>query len=141
VRPDQANVYSCTGSIGPSSFAPIAAAADRLKVKSAVIGGEAEVCGSNGMSDFQQLRRELGKPNSARLHYTRSICSIWMVTTFRASLSLTKGAAEAWYWKDAPKALIFVEHIAPQGDETFGKSCKMGLEGLVTKTAVTLATS
>src|SRR4051812_39573045 len=64
LRPDETKVYSRTGLDWTEEFGSIGAAAGRLKAKSAVIDGEAVVCGSNGLPDFQQLRRELGKRNS-----------------------------------------------------------------------------
>lgn len=62
-------VYSRTGLDWTGQFSSIAAAARKLKAKSAIIDGEAVVYGSGGLPDFQQLRRELGPKRSERVRY------------------------------------------------------------------------
>src|SRR4051794_10283742 len=46
-------VYSRSGHDWTEEFAPIAAAASRLKVREAIIDGEATVVGNTGLPDFQ----------------------------------------------------------------------------------------
>src|ERR1044072_5488061 len=62
-------VYSRTGLDWTEQFSSIASAARELKADSAVIDGEAVVYGAEGVPDFQQLRRELGKRKSPRVRY------------------------------------------------------------------------
>src|SRR6476469_9369192 len=53
-------VYSRSGYNWTQQFGAIAKAAANLKVREAIIDGEATVLGATGLPDFQALRRELG---------------------------------------------------------------------------------
>jgi bifunctional non-homologous end joining protein LigD len=67
VRNRGATVYSRSGYDWTEQFAPIAKAASKLKVREAIIDGEATVLGDTGLSDFQALRRELRNRESTKL--------------------------------------------------------------------------
>ena len=69
IRPGKIIVYSRKGFDWTDRFAAIALAAKDLRVREAVIDGEAVVLGSKGIADFQALRRELGRENSEKLTY------------------------------------------------------------------------
>ena len=135
LRPDETKVYSRTGLDWTDEFAPIAAAAGRLKAKSAVIDGEAVVYGSNGLPDFQQLRRELGKRDSVRLHFL-AFDLLYLdgydlrATPFTERKELLKDVLSR-----AGDPFVFVEHIEADGAQIFANACRMGLEGLIAKRA------
>jgi len=67
IRHQRVTIYSRSGYDWTEQFAPIAKAASRLKVREAIIDGEAAVLGNTGLPDFQALRRELGNRESSRL--------------------------------------------------------------------------
>src|SRR4051794_8588368 len=69
VRPEGIKVYSRGGLDWTAQFSSIAAAAPELEADSAVLDGEAIVYGKTGVSDFQQLRRELRVRKSSRVRY------------------------------------------------------------------------
>src|SRR4051794_8604037 len=69
LRSDGPKVYSRTGLDWTKQFSTIAAAAPELNADTAVIDGEAVVYGKTGLTDFQQLRRELGPRKSPRVRY------------------------------------------------------------------------
>src|SRR5437868_10113372 len=69
IRDGKVTIYSRSGYDWIEQFAPIANAAAKLKVRQAIIDGEATVLGNTGLPDFQALRRELGNPESSRLLY------------------------------------------------------------------------
>src|SRR5437868_8232920 len=69
IRDGEVTVYSRSGYDWTEQFAPIVKAAKKLKLRDAIIDGEATVLGSTGLPDFQALRRELGNPESSRLIY------------------------------------------------------------------------
>ena len=62
IRDRRVTVYSRSGYDWTDEFAPIAKAASQLKVREAIIDGEAAVLGNTGLPDFQALRRELRNP-------------------------------------------------------------------------------
>ncbi|WP_439409632.1 DNA ligase D [Bradyrhizobium sp. DASA03076] len=133
LRPDETKVYSRTGLDWTAEFGPIAAAASRLKAKSAVIDGEAVVYGSNGLPDFQQLRRELGRRNSGHLRYHAFDLLYLNGYDLRAASFERRKALLEQVLTDAPDTFVFVEHLQADGDEIFRNACRMGLEGLVAK--------
>jgi bifunctional non-homologous end joining protein LigD len=133
LRPDETKVYSRTGLDWTEEFGPIAAAAGRLKAQSAVIDGEAVVYGSNGLPDFQQLRRELGKRTSDRLRYHAfDLLYLDGYDMRSASLERRKALLQRLL-TNAPSTFVFVEHLEANGNEIFRNACRMGLEGLVAK--------
>ena len=133
LRPDETKVYSRTGLDWTEEFGPIAAAAGLLKAKSAVIDGEAVAHGSNGLPDFQQLRRELGKRNSDRLRYHAFDLLYLDGYDLRAAPLEQRKALLKRVLTDAPGTFAFVEHIEADGDDIFRNACRMGLEGLIAK--------
>ena len=133
LSPGHPRVYSRTGLDWTDQFAPIAAAAPQLKAKSAVVDGEAVVYGSNGLPDFQQLRRELGKRTSTRLYYHAFDLLYLDGYDLRNVPFLKRKALLKQVLSDAPNTFIFVEHLEADGEEIFRNACAMGLEGLVAK--------
>ncbi|MGY3610994.1 MULTISPECIES: DNA ligase D [unclassified Bradyrhizobium] len=126
-------VYSRTGYNWTEQFSSIAAAARKLKAKTAVIDGEAVVYGSQGLPDFQQLRRELGPQKSNRIRFHAfDLLYLDGYDLRNATYSDRKRLLQELL-SDAPETFIFVEHIDADGEEIFRKGCKMGLEGLVAK--------
>src|SRR3954468_5782514 len=67
IRNGRVTIYSRSGYNWTEQFAPLAKAASKLKVREAIIDGEATVLGDTGLPDFQALRRELGNRDSSRL--------------------------------------------------------------------------
>src|SRR5436190_20380439 len=68
IRDGKVTVYSRSGYNWTQQFGAIAKAGAKLKVRDAIIDGEATVLGDTGLPDFQALRRELGNQASSRLH-------------------------------------------------------------------------
>src|SRR5438045_2634183 len=60
IRNERVSIYSRNGYDWSAQFSSIVKAASKLKVRDAIIDGEATVLGNNGLPDFQALRRELG---------------------------------------------------------------------------------
>lgn len=126
-------VYSRTGLDWTEQFSSIAAAARKLKAKSAIIDGEAVVYGSGGLPDFQQLRRELGPKRSDRVRYHAfdllyldgyDLRDVAYEDCKRLLQDLLKGA---------PETFIYVEALKADGIVIFEKGCKLGLEGFIAK--------
>jgi bifunctional non-homologous end joining protein LigD len=69
IRAGDITVYSRKGFNWTDQFAAIAQAAKKLRVREAIIDGEAVVLGSKGIADFQSPRRELRKEHSDKLTY------------------------------------------------------------------------
>jgi bifunctional non-homologous end joining protein LigD len=130
---EEATVYSRAGYDWTEQFSTIAAAARKLKAKSAVIDGEAVVYGAHGVPDFQQLRRELGPQTSERVRYHAFDLLYLEGHDLRNVSYLKRKQLLQQLLNNPPEPFIFVDYIEADGTEVFRNACKMGLEGLVAK--------
>ncbi|MEH2512162.1 bifunctional non-homologous end joining protein LigD [Nitrobacteraceae bacterium AZCC 1564] len=134
-RPGETKVYSRTGLDWTKEFASIAAVAKSLKSRSAVIDGEAVVYGSNGLPDFQKLRRELGKRKLGKLYFHAFDLLYLDGYDLKAVAYTQRKQMLKRLLAKASDTFVFVDYVEADGDEIFGKACEMGLEGLVAKRA------
>src|SRR4051812_40845310 len=130
-----AKVYSRTGLDWTEQFSSIAAAAPKLNADAVVIDGEAVVYGANGVPDFQQLRRELGRRRSARLRYLAFDLLYLDGYDLRGVEYVERKRLLQQVLKHAPETFVYIEAIEADGDEVFRAACNLGLEGIVAKRA------
>src|SRR3954452_10206435 len=135
VRPGGITVYSRTGFDWTDQFSSIAAAAPELKADSVVIDGEAVVYGKTGVSDFQQLRRELGPRKSKRVRYHAFDLLYLDGYDLRGVAYLQRKQLLERLLQGAPETFVYVEHIQADGNAVFEQACKLGVEGVVGKRA------
>jgi bifunctional non-homologous end joining protein LigD len=133
VRVDDIVAYSRSGYDWTEQFGSIVAAASFLEGHTAIIDGEATVIGSNGVPDFQALRRELGKPRSSRLIYHAFDLLYLDGVDLRHAPLLERKQALKKLLDGAPKALTYVDYLETDGQRVFEHACKLGLEGVVAK--------
>jgi bifunctional non-homologous end joining protein LigD len=133
IRPGKIIVYSRKGFDWTDRFAAIALAAKDLRVREAVIDGEAVVLGSKGIADFQALRRELGKEDSEKLTYY-AFDLLWLNGKDLRSLPLVerKQRLRKLIDGESPR-LVYVEDLSGNGQEIYKEGCRLGLEGIVAK--------
>jgi len=133
IRPGKIIVYSRKGFDWTDRFAAIALAAKDLRVREAVIDGEAVVLGSKGIADFQALRRELGKEDSERLTYY-AFDLLWLNGKDLRSLPLVERKERLRKLIDGKSPrLVYVEGLSGNGQEIYKEGCRLGLEGIVAK--------
>jgi bifunctional non-homologous end joining protein LigD len=128
-------IYSRTGLDWTEQFSSIASAARELKADSVIIDGEAVVYGANGVPDFQQLRRELGKRKTPRVRYHAFDLLYLDGYDLRAATYLERKRLLQRLLHGAPETLMFVEGLEADGDQVFAAACKLGIEGIVAKRA------
>src|SRR3954454_14275896 len=126
-------VYSRTGLDWTAQFSSIASAARALNARSVIIDGEAVVYGANGVPDFQQLRRELGKQKSPRVRYHAFDLLYLDGYDLRAATYVERKRLLQGLLDGAPETLMFVEGLEADGAEVFQAACKLGIEGIVAK--------
>ena len=126
-------VYSRKGINWTKEFRRIASAAEKLKVRDAIIDGEAVVYGVTGLPDFQALRRELGARNSGALRYHAFDLLYLDGRDVRQLPYVQRKAQLQQLLKGVPETLIYVEYLEADGARVFEHACKMGLEGIVAK--------
>jgi bifunctional non-homologous end joining protein LigD len=133
IRDKRVTVYSRSGYDWTDEFAPIVKAASQLKVREAIIDGEATVLGNTGLPDFQALRRELRNPESKRLIYHAFDLLYLDGRDLRRAPLLQRKKALKSVLEDGPAALVYVDYLDADGTRVFEHACRMGLEGIVAK--------
>jgi bifunctional non-homologous end joining protein LigD len=133
IRSGQVTIYSRSGYDWTDEFASIAKAASRLKVRDAIIDGEATVCGNTGLPDFQALRRELRNRESTRLLYHAFDLVYLNGRDLRRAPLLKRKQALKSILQESPPALVYVDFLEADGTRVFEQACRMGLEGIVAK--------
>jgi hypothetical protein len=108
-------------------FAPLAKAASKLKVRDAIIDGEATVLGNTGLPDFQALRRELGNRNSSRLLFHAFDLLYLNGRDLRRVPLLQRKHALKSVLRHAPSALVYVDFLGADGRSVFEHACRKGL--------------
>jgi bifunctional non-homologous end joining protein LigD len=133
IRAKRVTVYSRSGYDWTDEFAPIAKAAARLKVREAIIDGEATVLGNTGLPDFQALRRELRNRQSKRLTFHAFDLLYLNGRDLRRAPLLERKEALKSVLDDGPPTLVYVDFLEGDGTRVFEQACRMGLEGIVAK--------
>src|SRR2546421_6750314 len=133
IRDGEVTVYSRSGYDWTEQFAPIVKAAAKLKVRDAIIDGEATVLGATGLPDFQALRRELGNPQSNRVLYHAFDLLYLDGSDLRPAPLLARKKALKSILQKVPSTLVYVDFLKTDGSRIFEHACRMGLEGIVAK--------
>lgn len=116
-------------------FPRLAAAAERLPVKNAVLDGEAVALLPNGVSSFQALQNAFRDAATAPIVYYafdllylngRDLRALPLEERKKRLADLIQGAEPAG-------PLRYSDHIVGQGRELFREACRRGLEGIVSK--------
>src|SRR3954453_2924775 len=115
IRDGQVTIYSRGGYDWTEQFEPIAKAAAKLKVREAIIDGEATVLGTTGLPDFQALRRELGNPDSGRLRYYAFDLLYLDGIDLRSTSLLHRKKALKSLLHNAPTTLVYVDFFEADG--------------------------
>jgi bifunctional non-homologous end joining protein LigD len=121
-----------------AKFPSVTAAIGRLKAEDAVLDMEAVVLDEHSKSSFQALQAALGEGGDRDriIAYTFDLLHLDGEDLTGLNLTERKGKLEKLVRKSKPgRALQFSEHITGNGREMLAKSCKLGLEGIVSKLA------
>jgi bifunctional non-homologous end joining protein LigD len=127
------SIYTRRGHNWADRFPSIARALSGLKVRSAVIDGEAIQIGEDGVSDFFSLHAAL-----ARKHAPRALLVAFDLLHLDGEdmrgreLEDRRAVLEAVVRKRAPW-IQFSESIEGNGSEVWRRACGMGLEGIISK--------
>jgi bifunctional non-homologous end joining protein LigD len=134
---DSGNVMLRTrnGNDWTAKFRTLTAALESLKVTGAVLDMEAVVLTAEGKSSFQALQAALGEGGNTGAIRAFVFDLLHLNGQDQTQLPLTqrKQALQKLLGKAKDGVLRFSEDIEGQGDEMFAESCRMGLEGIVSK--------
>jgi bifunctional non-homologous end joining protein LigD len=108
----------------------IASAAARLKADSFTIDGEAVVIGPDGLSQFDQLRRNAGSRTA--MLYAFDLIEL-DGKDLRALSLLARKTLLAGLLRGSTAGILLNEQIAADGAIVFAQACRLGAEGIVSK--------
>jgi bifunctional non-homologous end joining protein LigD len=128
----KARAYTRSGLDWSDKFAPIVAAAEKLKVSSALLDGEAVVLDAAGKTNFQALQASLKGGKADLVYFAFDLLELdgedlkaLPLTTRKDKLAKLIGKAKG--------TLRYSEHIIGQGEKLLNSFCELGLEGVVSK--------
>jgi bifunctional non-homologous end joining protein LigD len=135
IRDGDVIIYTRSGQDWTDRFPTLAAGFAKLNVKDAIIDGEAVVLDEKGRSDFQKLQNALkAKEQRSLFCYSFDILHLDGESLQDKPLIERKKILEKVMAKSS-KVLRYSDHIEGQGHELFKQSCKLELEGIVSKKA------
>ncbi|CDX12091.1 DNA ligase D [Mesorhizobium plurifarium] len=130
----EARAYTRSGLDWSGRFPSILAEARKLKVRSALIDGEAVVMDAEGRSSFQALQNALkGAPASIDF-YAFDLLQLDGEDLTRLPLLQRKQKLEKILPAKHP-VLRYSDHIQGRGEELLNRFCDAGLEGVISKLA------
>jgi bifunctional non-homologous end joining protein LigD len=126
----QVRCFTRSGYDWADRFPAIVEAASRLKVQSFLIDGEAVVCRSDGLSDFNALRSERGGHEATLVAF--DLIELQGDDLRNEKLAKRKQILAKMLSRSA-NAIAYSEHLGHDGAVVFDHACRMGLEGIVSK--------
>jgi bifunctional non-homologous end joining protein LigD len=123
-------LYSRPGNNLTYRFALIVEALAQLRARSCILDGEAVACGDDGVPSFDHIRYR--RHDASVFLYAFDLIELNGDDLRREPLVVRKATLASVVAKASP-ALRLNEHIEADGPTVFVHSCKMGLEGVVSK--------
>ena len=131
---EEARAYTRSGLDWSGRFPSVLSEARKLKVRSALIDGEAVVIDAEGRSSFQALQNALkGDPASIDF-YAFDLLQLDGEDLTRLPLLERKEKLEEILPAKSP-ILRYSDHIQGRGEELLNRFCDAGLEGVISKLA------
>ena len=134
IRNGRVTIYSRSGYDWTSQVAPIANGVSELKVREAIIDGEATVLGNTGLP----ISRPCATNSAIVKSRTRLVLHAFDLLylngrDLRRVPLLERKQALKRLLESAPPNLVYVDFLEADGTHVFDQACHMGLEGIVAK--------
>jgi ATP-dependent DNA ligase len=123
-------LYSRPGNDLTYRFPLIVESIARLRPRSCIIAGEAVVCDSNGVPNFDHIRYR--RHDSAAFLYAFDLIEL-NGDDLRGDPLEARKATLANVLARTERGIWFNDHIEDDGPTVFRHACKLGLEGIVSK--------
>ena len=123
-------LYSRPGNDLTDRFPLIVEALVELRPRSCIIDGEAVACGEDGIASFDRIRYR--HHDAGVFLYAFDLIELNGDDLRRDPLEVRKATLASVLAKAGP-GIRFNEHIEGDGPTVFDHSCKLGLEGIVSK--------
>ena len=129
-----AKLYTRSGLDWTEKFRGVAEAVAQLPARAALIDGEVVVPDENGRTDFGRLQRALDGGGETLRYYAFDLLELDGEDLAGLPLIERKRRLAALL-NDAPDVILYSDHIIGDGREILEQTCRMGLEGIVSKRA------
>ncbi len=129
-----AKLYTRSGLDWTEKFRGVAEAVAQLPARGALIDGEVVVLDENGRTDFGRLQRALDGGGETLRYYAFDLLELDGEDLSGLPLIERKRRLAALL-SDAPDVVLYSDHIIGDGREILEQTCRMGLEGIVSKRA------
>jgi bifunctional non-homologous end joining protein LigD len=130
----RATLWSRRGKDWTAQFPGVAAAAEELPVRSALLDGEVAVVLPDGRTSFQALQNALGSARQALTYFVFDLLLLDGQDLSGRPLLERKAALENVVARR--RGIIqYAPHVAGSGAVVFREACRLGLEGIVSKRA------
>jgi bifunctional non-homologous end joining protein LigD len=130
----KARAYTRSGLDWSDKFAPLIVAAEKLKVQSALIDGEAVVLDAAGKSSFQALQTSLKGGKADLVYFAFDLLEL-NGEDLKAEPLIARKKKLAKLIGTGKGLIRYSEHISGQGEKLLQSFCEAGLEGVVSKRA------
>ena len=129
----RARLLTRSGQDWTARFPGVAAAAERLRAKGALLDGEVVILDAHGISHFQSLQEALSQGRTQDLVYFVFDLLHLDGRDLRSLPLSARKALLARLLHGSGKTIRYSEHVEGQGDSFYDKACSMGLEGIISK--------
>ncbi|HBP89630.1 MAG: DNA ligase D [Nitrospira sp.] len=140
VKPGHIRLRTRNGKDWTNKFSVIAGALAELPVRQAILDGEILVLRPDGTSDFQALQNVLkGEASDPLVYYAFDLPYCEGYSLCRTPLLKRKELLReliASLPADAATHIRYSDHIQGQGQDSFNQACRLALEGLISKQAM-----
>ncbi|HVV99077.1 MAG TPA: DNA ligase D [Planctomycetaceae bacterium] len=130
-----AQLFTRSGQDWTAKFAEIAAEIEKLPARQAWLDGEVVALEANGTSSFQALQRALSEKHTGDLvYYAFDLLYLDGYDLRKAPLVERKALLRELLASGADAGRVrYTDHLVGSGPEFYRQSCRMGLEGIVSK--------
>ncbi len=129
-----AKLYTRSGLDWTEKFHGVAEAVAQLPARSALLDGEVVVPDENGRTDFGRLQRALDGGGETLRYYAFDLLELDGEDIAGLPLIERKQGLAALL-SDVPDVILYSDHIIGDGREILEQTCRMRLEGIVSKRA------
>ncbi len=130
----RATLWSRRGKDWTAQFPEIAAAAEKLPVRSALLDGEVAAVLPDGRTSFQALQNAFAGGRRHLVYFVFDLLHLDGEDLAARSL-LERKAALAKLLGEGAGAIRYAPHVEGSGAAVFREACRLGLEGIVSKRA------
>ncbi len=131
----RARLFTRRGNDWTSRFPKLAAAIERLPLKSALLDGEVVALDERARPSFQALQNELDERRPAELTYFIFDLLYLDGRDLRDATLLERKKALAALLRSPPEGLRYCDHVLGNGGAFFREACRLSFEGVVSKRA------